>query len=262
MLRSLKDLESYAIEATDGPIGQVKDFYFDDEAWLVRYLVVETGSWLSSRKVLIAPRAIRDPSWHDRLLSAFISKAQVKNSPDINTDKPVSRQHETEYLGYYGYPVYWGSAASHPGHDVDAAEQSREEAAFARADRDRHRDDDPHLRSFNEVIGYRVHATDGEIGQVEGLLVEEGTWVIRYLVVNTGHWWAGRKVLLTPEWITHLRWTDQSVTVDVSRTAIQNAPPYDSMAGLNRQREIEFYESYDREGYWAAAAVIESEIST
>src|ERR1700691_472875 len=108
MLSSMSDLEGYAIRATDGTIGHVKDLYFDDEAWVVRYLIVDTGSWLSSRKVLISPMAIGQSSWADKTLSASLTREQVKSSPDIDTDKPVSRQHEMEYLGYYGYPYYWG----------------------------------------------------------------------------------------------------------------------------------------------------------
>jgi sporulation protein YlmC with PRC-barrel domain len=110
MLRSVQELEGYAVQATDGTIGHVKDFYVDDKTWVVRYLVVETGSWLSSRKVLISPISIGHPDWTERILPVSITKEQVKNSPDIDTDKPVSRQHEMQYLGYYGYPYYWGGA--------------------------------------------------------------------------------------------------------------------------------------------------------
>ncbi len=107
MLRSMHDLQDYAIRATDGDIGHVKDFYFDDEWWAVRYLVVETGTWLSDRKVLISPIAIGRPNWTDKVLPVSITKEQVKDGPDIDTEKPVSRQHEISYLGYYGYPYYW-----------------------------------------------------------------------------------------------------------------------------------------------------------
>ena len=117
MLRTMKDFEDYAIHATDGVIGHVKDFYFDDEAWVILYFVVETGGWLSSRKVLISPIAISHPDWTDKVLPVSITKEQVKNSPDIDTDKPVSRQHEMRYLGYYDYSYYWGGvglwAAAH-----------------------------------------------------------------------------------------------------------------------------------------------------
>jgi hypothetical protein len=106
MLRSVKDMQDYAIRATDGTIGHVKDLYFDDEAWVVRYLIVDTGGWLSNRKVLISPFAIGHPDWAQKILPVSITKEQVKNSPHIDTERPVSRQHEMEYLGYYGYPNY------------------------------------------------------------------------------------------------------------------------------------------------------------
>lgn len=264
MLRSMNDLENYTIGATDGPIGQVKDFYFDDDAWAVRYLVVETGSWLNSRRVLISPIAVHHPDWAGRSLPVSITQAQVRNSPDIDTDKPVSRQHETDYLGYYGYPAYWGGMglwgeglypyALEPGfagYSIDQAERQREEAAFAQAERARHRQDDPHLRSCKVVTGYHVQALDGEIGHVEDLLVDEETWAIRYLVLNTSNWWMGHRVLVAPQWITGVHWSDESMAIDLTRASIQQAPPYDSSAELNRQREMGLYDHHGRKGYWA-----------
>jgi hypothetical protein len=273
MLRSMQDLENYAIGATDGPIGHVKDFYFDDDAWVIRYLVVETGSWLSSRKVLISPMSIQHPNWADRLLPVSISKAQVKSSPDIDTDKPVSRQHEIEYLGYYGYPTYWGGSGmwgeglypyamlpDFPGYGVDRAEREREAQAYARAERVRHRNDDPHLRSCQAVVGHHIQATDGEIGHVESLLVDEDTWAIRYMVVNTSNWWIGHKVLIAPQWITGVHWSDQSVSVDLTRAAVKQAPPYDADTELVRPHEVSLYEHYRRDGYWAGGVRLETEI--
>src|SRR5450759_1770004 len=165
MLHSMKDLEDYAIGATDGTVGHVKDFYFDDKAWVIRYLVVDTGTWLSSRKVLISPIAIGHPNWAEKTLPVSITKEQVKNSPDIDTEKPVSRQHEIEYLGYYGYPYYWGGAGLWaggafpnllmPGYGGFAtplnAGQPEAEKARAQAEAARHQNDDPHLRSCNTV---------------------------------------------------------------------------------------------------------------
>ena len=181
MLRSMNDLEGYAIRATDGTIGHVKDFYFDDEAWVIRYLVVDTGNWLSSRKVLISPIAIGHPNWAEKVLPVSITKEQVKNSPDIDTEKPVSRQHEIRYLGYYDYPYYWGGAGlwgagAYPGMmmtgyagfaSTPRAVRPDAEEAYARAEAARHQDDDPHLRSCNAVMSYHIQATDGEIGHVQ-----------------------------------------------------------------------------------------------
>jgi sporulation protein YlmC with PRC-barrel domain len=250
MMRSMKDLENYAIGASDGPIGEVSDFFFDDEAWVIRYLVVETGSWLNSRRVLISPISIRHANWSERLLPVAITQSQVRNSPDIDTHKPVSRQHETEFLGYYGYPAYWGGEglwgeglypyALLPGYPVDTeflVEQhprDRDPEAEMRAERARQAQRDPHLRSCKAVIGYHIHAIDGEIGHVEDLLVDEETWAVRFLVVNTSNWWLGHKVLVATRWIDGVHWSDESVSVDLSRQSVKDAPAYDSAAALNQ----------------------------
>ena len=273
MLRGMNDLEDYTIGATDGDIGQVEDFYFDDHAWVIRYFVVDTGSWLASRKVLISPIAIHDPNWALRRLPVSITQEQVRNSPDIDTDKPVSRQHELQYYGYYGYPYYWGGAGiwgggmypylMYPGYaDFGSGRIEREKpnAEYVKAEQARHRDDDPNLRSCKAVIGYHIHATDGDIGHVEGLLIDEETWAIRYIVVNTSNWWVGHKVLIAPQWIKDMSWSDQSVSVDLARVSIKGAPPYDSTAELNRELESGLYAHYGRLGYWAAKPIPDSSI--
>jgi hypothetical protein len=274
MLRNTNDLEGYVIGATDGPIGHVKDLYFDDRAWVVRYFVVETGGWLSSRKVLISPIAIGRPDWTERQLLVSITKEQVKNSPDIDTDKPVSRQHEVQYSGYYGYPYYWGGAGywgggmypnlmtpGYGGFGSPQATRSEEENAIAQAESGRTRDDDPHLRSCRAVIKYHVHASDGDIGHVEGLLVDDETWAIRYLIINTSNWWLGHQVLVAPQWIQDVSWSDSKVSVEMTRQAIKDAPAYDSVRPLDRTQEADLYDHYGRASYWTDDARRETEIS-
>lgn len=266
VLRSMNDLENYALRATDGNIGHVKDFYFDDEAWVIRYFIVDTGGWLSSRKVLISPIAIDRPDWAKKVLSVSITKEQVRNSPDIDTDQPVSRQHEMRYLGYYGYPSYWGGAGLwgdgiYPGAmgagygglvvpPYSASPEVRE--AKARDEAARHQDDDLHLRSCKAVMDYHIKASDGEIGHVQGLLVDEETWAIRYLIVNTSNWWLGHQVLIAPQWVKSVSWTEATVSVDLTRQAVKEAPTYDSTAQLDRTQEMDIHEHYGRPGYWAA----------
>jgi hypothetical protein len=185
MLRNLGDLEGYAIHATDGIIGQVNDFYFDDEAWVLRYFIVDTGTWLSSRNILISPISINPPNWAEKILPVSITKEQVKNSPDIDTDKPVSRQHEILHLGYYGYSYYWGDnnfwgGGAYPfmmlpgygGLVPPSAAYSEEMEADAHDEATRHQNDDLHLRSYKEVMGYHIEANDGEIGHLQGILFE------------------------------------------------------------------------------------------
>ena len=109
MLRSVKSLEGFSVGATDGTIGKVNDFYFDDEAWAIRYALVNTRAWLG-HEVLISPHSLGQADMIREVLPVTITKEQVKNSPELDTDKPISRQYESNYLGYYDYPFYWGGA--------------------------------------------------------------------------------------------------------------------------------------------------------
>jgi len=231
MLRSLKDLEGYAIEATDGTIGHVSDFYFDDEAWVVRFLVVETGTWLLSRRVLIAPEAIGVPDWDGRVLPVAITKEQVRRSPHIDTNSPVSREHEMLNLGYYGYTYYW----------------EREQAARRAMQR---REGDPHLRSCKDLIDYHIEATDGEIGHLESILVDEANWVVRYLVAYTSNWWLGHHVLVSPEWVEDVNWAEHTVSVDLSCEEVRQSPEYDPHDPVDRPLESRLHEHYERPAYW------------
>lgn len=262
MLRSTKDLEGYAIGATDGVIGHVKDLYFDDEAWTVRYLVVDAGSWLSSRRVLISPFAVGKPSTSEKVLPVSLTREKVKNSPDIDTDKPISRQHEIDYLGYYGYPMYWGGAgywgagvypgAMLSGYGVRPGSTSGPiDATAAPAEMQPAGHADSHLRSCDTVSRYYLHASDGDIGHVQGMLIDDETWAIRYLVVNTSNWWLGHKVLIAPQWIESVSWLEATVSVDLTRQAIKDSPHYAHTEPLDRQQESGLFEHYGRRGYWA-----------
>lgn len=263
MLRNTQELENFSIGATDGHIGHVKDFYFDDQAWVIRYFVVDTGTWLSSRKVLVSPVAVGNPNWVEKVLPVMITKQQVKDSPDIDTDKPVSRQQESDFLGYYGYPNYWGGPGLWEGGIYpNMPPQSHKEFVSTRRDTidSAHaetgaldiRPGNPHLRSTNAMIGYHIHAVDGDIGHVTALLVDEMTWAIRYLVVDSSNWWLGHRVLLMPSSIKAIDWSASAVTVDMTRQALRDAPPYDGGTVMDRVSEIRLHEHHNTPGYWVS----------
>ncbi len=263
MLRSMKGMETYSITTTNAVIGQVKDFYFDDAAWVIRYLVVETGVWLSSRRVLISPITIGRPNWSEKSIPVSITREQIKNSPNVDTDKPVSRQHEMDYLGYFGYPNYWGGgglwgAGLYP--DLLQA-NLRNDGSSSASDEIPNHQDDPSLRSGNAIMKYSLHATDGDIGHVQGLLVDEDTWAIRYLIVHTGSWWLGHQVLIAPEWIDNVDWLNSKVSVDLALQAVKDAPEYDSSATLSREQELKIHRYYGRIGYWRREARDEASVS-
>lgn len=253
MLRNVTHLKGFAIRARDGEIGTLDQFYFDDESWAIRYLVVNTGGWLSGRLVLVSPIALRQAEWQSKRLDVALTKKQVEDSPLIDTHKPVSRQHEAVYLGYYNYPYYWRGAnlwglGSYPADlTVQKGAMTQAETAQAKAGKE---SDESHLRSTDEVTGYHAEAADGEIGHVKDFLVDDETWAVRYLEVDTRNWWPGKKVLLSPQWINHVSWSDSKVYVDLSRETIKNGPEYLESMPITREYENRLYDHYGRPAYW------------
>ena len=252
MLWNASVINGYAVAASDGRLGTVSDFLFDDASWSIRWLVVDTGRWLSGRKVLLTPSVLGrlDPS--GREFSVELTRQQVKDSPDVATDRPVSRQLETTIYDYYGWTPYWGSTGFYMGGYGFAGAggamamspslgSRRREDAIADNQRDR---DDPHLRSIEAVTGYHIHASDGEIGHVEDFLVEDADWSIHYLVVDTKNWWPGKKVLIPPRFAREVVWADKLVNLDVDRQKVKDSPPYDASTTVDGAYEKHFHSHY------------------
>jgi uncharacterized protein YrrD len=257
MIRSVKHLKQFAIAATDGAIGSVDDVYFDSERWAIRYLVVDTGGWLSGRRVLISPISVTKTDWGEQHVELAVSRAQVEGSPDIDTHKPVSRQHEVDYLNYYGYPHYWAQMdlwGTTPRPMLPPpSELAAQQTAAERELRQAAAKGDTHLRSAKEVSGYVIRATDGDLGHVDDFLVDDVTWAVRYLVIDTSNWWFGKHVLVAPNWTTGISWADRTVDVRVTRQALRNAPVYDRAKHVDRQWEADYHGHLDQPGYWLDA---------
>ncbi|MGO9930750.1 MAG: PRC-barrel domain containing protein [Steroidobacteraceae bacterium] len=268
----MTDMEGYSISALDGVIGEVKDYYFDDVSWIIRYLVVETGDWLASRKVLISPASINGPNWSEKSIPAAITLEQVRNSPPIDTHKPVSRQHEVQHLEHYNIPRYWNGpglwgAGAFPSAMISKPDAASSDEEYRRAEKElesltcaKNPVQDSHLRSGNTVVRYHVHAADGDIGHVQAILIDERTWAIRYFVVNTSNWWFGHEVLIAPQWIGEINWATSKILLPFKRCTIKDAPPYDPNAQLDRTQEARIYAHHHREGYWSGEAKDEAAI--
>ena len=246
-----KHVRDFTIRALDGELGTVTDIYFDDETWAIRYLVVDTGGWLGGRQVLISPMSVVNTDWAAEQLDVSLTKRQVEHSPKINTHQPVSRQHEAAYLGYYGYPYYWGGPllwgpACYPAGLAEPTTASAE-AIAARAGRE---SPDSHLRSTEAVTGYNIDAVDGEIGHVDGFVVDDEAWAIRYMEVATRNWLPGKKVLVSPAWIERVSWVESKVYVGLSREAIKDCPEYIESKPITREYESRLYFHYGRPPYW------------
>ena len=252
MLRVGSALKGYAIKASDGEIGTVGDLLFDDTTWKIRWLVVDTASWLTGRKVLVHPSAIGKTDYEQRIVSVSLTKAQVKDSPAILMDQPVSRQMQNGLLDYYGWDPLWGGSRFERGtfasplaatHNLDAALRKATSFETHLADQD------PHLRSMVGVTGYHCHASDGAIGHVEDLLLDDAVWDIRYLIIDTRDWWAGQHVLLSPDAVTKISWSNSQVQLNVSRAQVKASPPWDPLSIVEQGYEKQLHVHYGWPGY-------------
>ena len=229
MSQSLKKICGDKLGASDGEIGHVKDFYFDDERWVVRYVVADTGTWLSGKLVLISPRALGSLYEGGKVLIVNLTRHQIENCPSIDAHKPVSRQYEEEYYRHYGWPDYWqgdaiwgmsGFPIVHTGAIPSTSEVRAKNSAVPPLK-------DTHLRSAQAIIGYQIQVGEDTIGQVTDFMMESESWVITGLVINLGNRFTGKKVLLSPSQIHHISYEESKVFVDVTKEALELAPGFD-----------------------------------
>lgn len=238
MKHSVKSLIGFTMGATDGEIGKVKEFYFDDESWVVRYLIVDTGNWLYGRVVLISTQAIVNADWDNKVFSVNLTKEQIKNSPDINTELPVSRQEEIKLQKYYPWVQYWGGGYYGGGSDVMAISpgplaMGLPTTKLTEEETEQEKNADKHLRSSKKVTGYKIEASDGEIGDVEDFILDETKWEIDFLLIDTGKWLPGKKVLISPKLINEIDWETSTASVETSVEFIKSSPEYDPTQLIN-----------------------------
>lgn len=246
MLYSFKDLNGFTLGAIDGEIGKVKDVYFDDHSWAVRYLVVHTGGWLSGRNVLITPLSIRMTEWDDRKIDVSLTRQQVGESPDIDTERPVSRQHESVFLDYYRYPYYWTGPFLWGALNYPAVSTMRtEKPASAQITERSAQAADPQLRSGHEVTGYHIEALDGGIGHVEDFLIDGDNWSIHFIAVDTRNFWPGKHVLIEPAWIERVSWSERKAHVRATRESIRESPEYDPILPWSTDYEARLRRHYE-----------------
>ncbi len=247
MLRQAKDITGYRLGARDGEIGHVREFYFEDVNWTVRYLVADTGNWLTGRQVLISPYALDSVDQAAKIIPVELTRQQIDSAPPLASDRPVSRQYEFGYYSFYGWPAYWD------GSDMWGNRDRPERGSGGWSEGSRKHTDDPHLRSTKDVTGHSIQALDGEIGHIEDFVVDDETWVIRYLVVDTKNWWPGKRVLIATDWIDRISWEDSKVFLDVTRDKIREAPEFTHDTLITRDYEDIIHRHYNRAGYWFTA---------
>jgi len=245
MLRSIKALTGYRLEASDGEIGRCKDFLFDDRDWAVRYMVADTGGWLSGRKVLISPMALLQPDWETGHFPVALTREQVEQSPPLDEHAPVSREFEINYHRFYSLPFYW------TGGELWGAYPDPAGVVHPVPNPPRPEPGEPllkegHLRSAEEVSGYAVRARDGDSEQLHDLVVDDSSWAIRFLVVNTRRWLPGGHVLIPAHGISSVNWTERRLESNLTEGEIRNSPPFDPAIPINVEYERRLYDYYGR----------------
>jgi hypothetical protein len=231
---ALSALKGLSVVGTDRRIGTVKDFLFLDDRWQVRWLVIDTGAWLPGRKVLIHPSAVADWDFEREEILTPLARQQVEGSPNFPENQKLSRDFENSLFAHYGWNPDW-----RPG--IFA---SMTLAATAAADPTSESVDDAHLRSFDAIKGYRLRATDGEIGRVENFLIERVDWSIQYLIVVAGSWLTGKEVLLAPYAVTRIDWLNREILLNVTRDQVKNSPPWDPLQLIDKMYEQRLYSHY------------------
>jgi sporulation protein YlmC with PRC-barrel domain len=259
----LRELQKYSIRARDGEIGRLADVYFERATWGVRYLVVEVGGWLSRRQLLLIPAIVEQVDREAGTIQVNLTREQVKNSPDVETEKTISREKEEALHHYYRWQPYWiidpmttAGLGAHPGQPVvvgmpptegllkpaDEKEGERQEALAEI----REEDEQHGLESASEVTGYSLHAVDGDIGRVDDVILDMESWQVRYLVVDTGTWLAGRRVLVSPTWIDTIHWAAAEVDVVLTRAGVESSPEYDPESLISRDYERRLSEHHGK----------------
>ncbi len=246
------DMTMYFLNGKDGSIGAITDLLFDERHYGLRWIVVDTGTWLPGRKVLLPPSALGAPDPSTRTYPVDLTRADIEAAPDLASDAPVSRQMETDIYDHYAWSPYWiGGGYGYP---VIGTTPISDDIAMPPADRAAAQgtepEGDPLLRSVREVTGYYIEATDGSIGHVEEFLIDEKEWAIRYLIIDTKNWWPGKKVLISPDWLRKVVWNDQKAHVDATRDKIKSAPEFDSSITVDRDYEERVYQHYGYRPYW------------
>jgi hypothetical protein len=241
MLQKVKDIEKLKIETLNGKLGYVHDFYFDDREWITRYMVVDTGDWLTGRKVLVSPHAIKKPDFGNKLMPVNLTQIQIEESPNIDVDKPVSRQQESHLSNYYGWPAYWAAdPIAHAVFTQKAVEDSEKENLDSNSS---------HLRSIREVRNYFVKAIDGEVGSIDSFLIDDNDWKIKFIVMDTRKWFSwlpgGSYHLISPEWIKDIDWSESKILIEYDKKTLENSPLYDSAKEIDDDFENRLYDCYN-----------------
>ncbi|RYY75266.1 MAG: PRC-barrel domain containing protein [Gammaproteobacteria bacterium] len=251
MMHLLSDLNDFVIDANDGKIGKVKDFYFDDRRWVIRYVVVEINSGIGNRKILLSPSLIKHLNLEEKSIAVDMSVAEISSSTAIDTTFSVS-QYEIDYLSYYGYAFFGDNkTVENNEDDTNSVEQTSHKAddVFVAIDSVRRMHGDRHLRSCCEIVNYHIQANDGEIGRLKTMLIDDDNWAIQCFVTTTSDLWFGHQVLLKPQAIKDISWGNAKIYVGMTQQQVKEAPLFDLSPIQKPRYELGVYLHQEQNSY-------------
>ncbi len=249
MKHRLKDITGLTIETTDGTKGKIKDFLFDEDKWIVRYIEADFGGFFKDKRILLPINVFIDHLWDSKHISINIAKEDIDKSPSPEDKPTVSREYEKELMKHYGYASYWSPGYIPPTHtglyyparpmNVPTKEISEEKISEEKLD--------TKLRSFNEVKGYHILATDGHLGHLEDMIVDDADWQMIYVIIDTSNWlpWS-KKVILLINWLDEISFETHEVSINVHTDVIKDAPEFNTDKSVEESFEKALLDYYER----------------
>ena len=258
MLRKLKNLKGFTIHGRDDDLGKVKDFYFDQHRFIMRYLVVDTGNWLKHEQTLISTESFKEINYEQKEIMVDLNSDELEAGPSLEKNKPVSKLMEEKVVKHYDWPVYWTNTHPSDGPPIETGSIIRENILDYNnlTDEEKQAEEEEmetNLRSFNEVRGYHIQAEDKEFGHLEDLFVDQEGWIIRYLLIDTRNILPGKDVLIAPEWLQKISWNQEKIFVSKTKEEIKSAPEYREEKSdylVHRDYEEKLYDHYNEIKYW------------
>ncbi|ADO78022.1 PRC-barrel domain-containing protein [Halanaerobium praevalens] len=260
MLRKLHDLKGFTVQGKKEKLGEIDDFYFDQDHLVLRYLVLDTGSWLKHETNLISTHSVLEINFDQKMVKVDIEKSQLEDSPSLAKNKPISQLEEKRIVEYFDWPGYWSEHHASDSEFIHAGLQQRKKLldikaldAEKAAEKNAAAEKQSNLRSLEEVTGYKIHAQDEKFGHLEDIFVDEENWLIRYFLIDTKDHIPGKSVLIAPEWIDSISWQGAEIFVDKDKKEIENAPEYEQPADqklISRGYEDLLYDHYNHHKYW------------
>ncbi len=229
MLVRLKDLTKSKIQGIDDQIGGIKDVYFDDRYWTIRYIVADTQPWLPlSDKILISPIALISFDDKERELKVSLSKESIKDQPKLDDHETVSREFEKLYFDYFGYGYYWQGVEMWGEYSQPTFLFKRNMLSYDSVDNNEIEQNNS-LRSANEILHYGIEETDGKTGHVEDFIWDTESWSLRFLVIDTRDWFpGGKKVLVSPCQLSDMSWQDNSIKCNIDIEHLKACPEFEA----------------------------------